>query len=385
MNTMLKQHQPFIDDVWGKIENKLNTTSERIKDTMPYTTKAGIYNNAETIDISWWTNSFWSGILWLMYQETKQESYRTYAESIEKKMDACLFDFDGLHHDVGFMWLATSVMNYTQTGNQQSRKRGMLAASTLSSRANIRGSYIRAWNNWTATDDNRGRAIIDCMMNVPLLYWASQQTGDERFSYIGKMHADKTMEAFVRPDGSVNHIVDFDPTNGAFINNPAGQGYASGSSWSRGQAWAVNGFAQSYYWTKEERYLDTAKKIAHYILSNLALTDYIVPCDYRQPKDAHLLDSSAAAITACGLIDIAKAVPENEQTLYLEGALSILKALDKTCAIYDNSDEALLTNGTSQFHLNQGIWEVENGALIYGDYYYLEAICKLKDLLRTSL
>lgn len=383
MNTILKQHQPFIEDVWGKIENKLNITSERIKDTMPYTTKAGIYNNAETIDISWWTNSFWSGILWLMYQETKQESYRTYAESIEKKMDACLFDFDGLHHDVGFMWLATSVMNYTHTGNEQSRKRAMLAASTLASRANIRGNYIRAWNSWADGEDNRGRAIIDCMMNVPLLYWASEQTGDDRFSYIGMMHADKTIEAFVRPDGSVNHIVDFNSHTGEFVNNPAGQGFASGSSWSRGQAWAVNGFAQSYHWTKEERYLDTAKKIAHYVLSNLSLTDYLVPCDYRQPKESHLLDSSAGAITACGLIDIAKAVSENEQALYLEGAINILKALDKSCAIYDNSDEALLTNGTSQYHLNQGIWEVENGALIYGDYYYIEAICKLKGLLKA--
>lgn len=383
MNTIIKQHQTFIDDVWEKIESKLSITSKRIKDTMPYTTKDGVYNNAETTDISWWTNAFWCGILWLMYQETNQESYRTYAESIEKKMDACLLDYDGLHHDVGFMWLATSVMNFTQTGNEQSRRRGMVAASILASRANIRGNYIRAWNSWGPNEDNRGRAIIDCMMNIPLLYWASEQTNDPRFAYIAMMHADKTVDFFLRPDGSVNHIVDFDPITGAFVNNPAGQGYASGSSWSRGQAWAINGFAQSYHWTKEVRYLETAKKIAHYVLANLAMTGYLVPCDYRQPKDAHLLDSSAGAITACGLIEIAKAVPACEQALYLEGAINILKTLDQSCAIYDNSDEALLTNGTSQFHLNQGIWAVENGALIYGDYYYMEAICKLKEILKS--
>ena len=376
MQKILLDNKDFINSLWEKIEKKVNLTADRIQDTMPYTTKNGLYVDAEPISPAWWTNSFWAGLMWLMYKETKVEKYKTYAEGIENKMDAVLMDYDGLHHDVGFMWLLTSVFNYETTGNEKSRKRAMLAASTLSSRANIAGNYIRAWNG-----DMNGRAIIDCMMNIPLLHWASEKSKDARFSHIANMHADKTIKEFIRDDGSVNHIVDFDPADGTFLDNPAGQGYKSGSSWSRGQSWAIYGFIQSYQWTKDANYLNAAKRIAHYVLSNLGQTDYLVPCDYRQPADSHLLDSSAAAITACGLIEIAKSVDEAEKGLYLSSAMHILKTLDEKCAIWDMSDEALLTNGTSQFHLNSGIWEVENSALIYGDYYFVEAVCKLRKLL----
>lgn len=177
----------------------------------------------------------------------------------------------------------------------------------------------------------------------------------------------------------MNHIVILDENTGEVLENPAGQGFASGSSWSRGQAWAVYGFAQSYHWTKEIKYLHTAKRIAHYILSNVTLNQYIPLCDYRQPKDSSLLDSSAGAITASGLIEIAKAVDESEKTMYLQHAVNLLRALDEKCAIWDLSDEAILANGTSQFNLTDGKYEVKNGALIYGDYYFIEAIAKLKD------
>jgi unsaturated chondroitin disaccharide hydrolase len=278
MISLLQENKPFIQELWEKIEKKIMLTTDSIQDTMPYTTKNGKYIDANKIDPAWWTNSFWAGILWHMYRETKMIKFKEYAESIEKKFDALLMDYDGLHHDVGFMWLLTSVLNHEITGNDPSRKRAMLAASILSSRANIAGSFIRAWNG-----NNEGRAIIDCMMNIPLLYWASEKSKDSRFSHIATMHADKVIHEFIRPDGSSNHIVDFNTLDGSFLDNPAGQGYTSGSSWSRGQSWAIYGFIQSYQWTKDEKYLDTAKQIGHYILSNLAMTNYRVPCDYRQP------------------------------------------------------------------------------------------------------
>lgn len=376
MEMVINENRKWVLSVWEKIEKKIAVTSERIQDGMPYTSKDGKYIDRQD-DASWWTNSFWCGILWILYRETKMEKYRLYAESIEKKLDTVLHGFDGLHHDVGFMWLLSSVMNYQLTGNDTSRKRALLAASTLSARANIAGGFIRAWNSEGIP--NNGWAIIDCMMNIPLLYWASEMTNDARFRHIGVMHAEKTQKEFVREDGSVNHIVILDENTGEVLENPAGQGFASGSSWSRGQAWAVYGFAQSYHWTKEIKYLHTAKRIAHYILSNVTLNQYIPLCDYRQPQDSSLLDSSAGAITASGLIEIAKAVDESEKTMYLQHAVNLLRALDEKCAIWDLSDEAILANGTSQFNLTDGKYEVKNGALIYGDYYFIEAIAKLKD------
>lgn len=376
MKNVLQENKQLILEVWDKIERKVSITADRIKDGMPYSTVNGVYDDWQD-NASWWTNTFWTGILWYMYKETKVEKYKEYALSIEEKMDKVLYDYDELHHDVGFMWLLSSVMNYENTGDEKARKRAMIAASVLSARGNLAGGFIRAWNG----DDKAGWAIIDCMMNIPLLYWASEQTKDQRFSNVGIMHANKTMKEFIRDDGSVNHIVIFDENTGDVVEIPRGQGYESGSSWSRGQSWAVYGFAQSYNWTKKPEYLSTAKKVAHYAIACLAQNDYLPLCDYRQPTESNLLDSSAGAITACGLIEIAKAVPEAEKAFYLKSAINILKALDEKCTIWDSSEEALLVNGTSQFHLNSNRQEVANGALIYGDFYFVEAICKLKELL----
>ncbi|MEK3885035.1 glycoside hydrolase family 88 protein [Paenibacillus sp. PL2-23] len=377
VNKLLQNQSSYIEDCWERIEGKLAVTIERIKDGMPHSTFDGVYDDWQD-QKSWWTNTFWAGILWLLYRETKQEHYKEYAQSIEAKMDEVLYGYDKLHHDVGFMWLLSSVMNYELTGNEQSKQRAMLAANILSARANIAGGYIRAWNG-----DKEGWAIIDCMMNIPLLFWASKMSKDDRFKHIGIMHADKTMNHFVREDGSVHHIVSFDPSNGEVLDTPRGQGYDSGSSWSRGQSWAVYGFVQAYQWTGKQEYLHSAKRIAHYVLTCLSQTGYVPPCDYRQPAESSLLDSSAGAILACGLIEIAKSVPEAEKILYLQGAISILKALDTQCGVWDLSDEALLTNATSAYH--PGAFKravIGNGALIYGDYYFVEAICKLKEMMK---
>ncbi|GLX66960.1 glycoside hydrolase family 88 protein [Paenibacillus glycanilyticus] len=380
MKELLRENGPFIEETWKRITDKVKVTSARIKDGMPYTTHDGVYDDWQD-EASWWTNTFWTGMLWHMYEATKDEAYKQYAQSIEEKMDAVLHGYDELHHDVGFMWLLSSVMNYEATGEQKAKQRAMLAANVLAARMNIAGGYIRAWNG----DGNEGWAIIDCMMNIPLLFWASKQSKDERFKQVGILHADKTLRHFVREDGSVNHIVAFDPHSGEVLDIPGGQGYVSGSSWTRGQSWAIYGFAQAYNWTGKSEYLNAAKRISHYFIANLALTGYVPPCDFRQPSDAPLFDSSAGAIAACGLIEIAKAVPEAEQSLYLQAALAILKALAEKCAVWDLSDECLLTNGTSAFHRGNHRADVDNGALIYGDYYFVEAFAKLRAITGEQL
>ena len=190
--------------------------------------------------------------MWLMYIETGEKEFREAAEISEKQLDRCFEMFYGIHHDVGFMYMPTAVMDHRITGNEESRKRGMHAASLLAGRFNPAGNFIRAWNE-NYGGDPTGRAIIDCMMNLSLLYWASEERQDPRFRHIAEAHAHTVMKYFVREDGSVCHIVDFDPETGAYISDEGGQGFGKGSSWSRGQAWAMYGFTVSYLHTGKKR------------------------------------------------------------------------------------------------------------------------------------
>jgi len=365
-NNLLEEKE-WLDDLWKRIENKLAKTSRRIGVCIPHISKNGKYDDWGGNDIAWWTNGFWPGILWLMYTETKDEFYRQTAECIEQMLDKALTSYDGLHHDVGFMWSLSSVANYKITGNEHSRQRAMLAASTLASRYNVNGGYIRAWNG-----DNAGWGIIDCMMNLPILYWASEQVKDKRFAAIAMRHADKAMKDFIRPDGSVNHIVIFDQDTGEVLETPEGQGYESGSSWSRGQAWAIYGFMLSYIYTKKQEYLDIAKRVSHYFIANIC-DDYIPLCDFRTPAEPVKKDSTAGAIAACGLIEIAKYVGEFEVELYMGAAFKILKALDEKCGCWEEDEEALLKHGMIAYHNDLG-----QVPIIYGDYFFIEAILKLR-------
>ncbi len=357
----------WLEDILKRIKEKIYATSKSIGDHMPHLSVGGKYDNWGGDNICWWTNGFWAGLLWLLYRETHNEYYKTIAESIEEKLDNAFELFDALHHDVGFMWSLTAVANYKITGNDRSRRRGLLAASLLAARFNVKGGYIRAWNG-----DKVGWSIIDSMMNLPILYWASEQTNDKRFENIALLHATKTMNNFVRSDGSCNHIVVFDPDSGEMIDTLGGQGYEQDSSWSRGQAWALYGFMLSYIYTKESKFLNTAKRIAHYFIANI-YNDYIPNTDFRSPPEPVKKDSTAGVIAACGLIEIAKATEENERAIYLNAAKGILRAIDEKSSHWGEDEEAMITNGMIAYHS-------ENGQLpiIYGDYFFVEAILKLK-------
>lgn len=364
----------WLEETYSRLENKIEWNSKSIKWPFPFISVNGKYQeyNGNEFLPAWWTNGFWAGLLWQMYRSTKMDYYREIAETCEEKLDAAFEEYDGLHHDVGFLWSLSSVASYKITGNEQSRRRGMLAASVLASRFNLKGNYIRAWNG-----NHDGWVIVDCLMNLPLLYWASEQSKDSRFKDIAMAHADTAINYVQRPDGSVNHIISFDTDTGEFCDVKDGQGYSLQSSWSRGQGWAVYGFALSYKYTGEIRYLDAAKRSAHYVIANIC-DDWIPRVDFISPTlQGNDKDSSAGAIIAAGLLEISSHVPDLEKKLYKNAALKILKALDKNICSWGDDDEGILLHGTQSYHHNPRFYPNDT-PIIYGDYFFVEAIMRLK-------
>ena len=372
------EDQAWLDEVYGKLTIKMRAETERIGTMIPYTTRDGKYHDLDKPGgLYFWTNGFWPGMLWQMYNATGEEIYRTTAEGVEKRMDEILTGFEGLDHDIGFLFLPMSVANWRKTGNAAARVRGLHAANLLAGRFNPAGNYIRAWNNasWTGSDVS-GWMIIDCMMNIPLLYWAATECNDPRFQHIAIAHARTAQKYIVRPDGSCNHILIFDSQTGEFLDNPGGQGYGSGSSWSRGQSWAVYGFSLSYRHTKDESFLTTAKQCAHYCISNLAVNGWIPLVDYRAPEEPVKYDSTAGMITAAGLLELANHVGEYEKRLYTKSALHILRACEEKFCNWNPEQDSIVQGGTFFYHDPTGA--DTHVPIIYGDYYFIEAVLKLR-------
>ena len=286
----------WADAAWTQAAEKIAQVSAAIGPAFPHVASRGKYDRAPA---HWWTAGFWPGLLWLIYRETKEARLRTIAEQCEVQLDEVIWDFDHLWHDVGFMWSLSSVARYKLTGAEDSRRRALLAASVLAARFNLRGRFIRAWNG-----DRTGWAIIDCLMNLPLLYWAGGCLKDPRFTYFAMEHADTVLRHFVRENGSCRHIVNFDPQTGEVVEVLAGQGYSAESSWARGAAWALYGLALSYRYTHEARYLEAAKRVAGHFLAHLP-ADGIPYWDFAAPITADTpRDSSAAACAASGLLEL---------------------------------------------------------------------------------
>lgn len=378
-DSCFKEYRSWAEDVTLKIREKMAWCSEKNRDKIPYTTGKGRdYDDRSDLEkewshddgLNWWTNGFWGGIMWLLYQDTGEEKYARIARISEYRLERCFEDYLGLHHDVGFMYLLSAVADYRLTGNERSRKTGLHAANLLAGRFNLAGRFIRAWNE-VPGDDTTGWAIIDCMMNICLLYWASEETGDPRFRQIAMAHADTAMKCFLRSDGSVNHIVEFDPVTGEMVRSLGGQGYGEGSSWTRGQGWAVYGFVLSYIHTGKQEYLDAAKRVAHYCIANIPETG-IIPVDFRQPEEPAWEDSCGACVIACGLLELARQVPELEQAMYAKAAVKILKAIDEHRADWSRDCDAIVQNCSASYHNKE-----HHVTMNYADYFFMEAIYKL--------
>jgi unsaturated chondroitin disaccharide hydrolase len=354
--------------VWEALQAKVDKMIVQLGDKSPHVAKAdGIYDDMRH---DWWTSGFWPGMLWIMYDMTGKEHYKEAAWSWDEKFEKKMIEANNYHHDVGFQFLPTAVIKYKLTGDKDAVRRGLFAANFLAGRFNLAGQFLRAWNQ-----DKIGWSIVDSSMNLSLLFWAAQEAADPRFEHIGKAHANTVVDRFIREDGSVNHILSFDPKSGDFIESFGGQGAGPQSSWSRGQAWALHGMANTYRYTGDKKYLQAAQRVAHYFLACLP-EDYVPHWDFRAAEslDGIPRDTSAATCAASGLLELADALPPVEGALYRRGAERILLSLSQHYATWDQPEhEAILIGGTGNLPAGQNV----DVSLIYGDYYYIEAMAKL--------
>lgn len=217
--------------------------------------------------------------------------------------------------------------------------------------------------------------IIDCNMNLPLLYWASEQTGDRRFADAARRHASQAARYLVRPDASTWHTYYMDVVSGEPRYGNTQQGYADDSCWSRGQAWGIYGFLLSYSYTGDRQFLELSRRLANYFLKRLPADD-VCHWDLALLGTDALRDSSAAAIAVCGLLELVKHLPltDPDRENYQQAAMAILSSLSRHyLARPDEPGNGLLKHSVYHLASNKGVDE----CCSWGDYFYVEALVRM--------
>lgn len=359
--------QKRYEEALNRIAEKYRRTAETAATAgiIPYKSANGKWIESPYDGNSWWTGGFWPGLMWQLWQLTGDTFFRQEARRTEKLLTDEFRSFRFLNHDVGFMYLLSCGADAKLTGDAQAETDTLHAASLLMGRFNPAG-FIRAWNETERT----GYAIIDCMMNLSLLYRASRDTGDPRFRQTAAIHADTTLREFLRKDGSVSHIIEFDPESGKRVREHPGQGYALGTQWSRGQAWGLYGFALAFRHLQKPEYLEAAKIIAGNFTAHIR-EDGLVDCDFCQPPDEERIDNIAGAIAACGLQELAALT--GDQT-WKNHAQRLVDGMLDRCADWGRERCGILTHCTASYH-DDGAGRHTN--IVYGDYFLAEALMRL--------
>lgn len=345
----------------------------------PYATKNGRWLTISASDAGFmpahgsWTVGFTPGLLWLAYRLTGERRYADAA--LERCARFTHRSKDSTTHDIGFVFTPSYIQGHRLTGEQWLRETALKAASTLSARFNEPGKFLRAWGPLESSE-RAGETTIDAMMNLELLYWASDELADSRLEAIATSHAETSARFLLRPDGSTFHAFAFDPVTGAPRRGFTHQGRADDSRWSRGQAWAIYGFASAARWTGRRDFIDTSARCADLFLTLLPPAG-VPPWDFDAPA-GEPLDSSAGAVAASGLLLLASIHPEGEAAgRYTAAAVDLLVALTEHCSTAGRkAHDGLLMSGTWHYAADFAVGE----ALIYGDYYYAEALQRLQEL-----
>ena len=326
------------------------------------------------VDNTGWTEGFYIGMIWLAYEYTGDVKYKHIATKHCDAMRERLENNIVLeHHDLGFLYYPSCVKGYMLTGDEKMKDTALKAADKLLTRYNEKGKYIQAWGEFGAVEESR--LIIDTMMNLELLYWASEESGDKKYFDVANEHAKTTAIVIMRDDASTHHTFYINPETGNPSHGVTDQGLNDDTAWSRGQAWGIYGFNISYKHTRNPIFMEEGTKITNYFLNHLP-KDNIAYWDLSFTDAPEPRDTSAAAIAASGLIDNYKYYDNEYKDIYLGAAHQILKTLSQKYTTRGAYSNAVLREGVYAYHHKLGI----NASLIWGDYYYMEALMKLLEM-----
>ncbi len=351
---------------------QIDANMEYFKDKFPSSaTKNNEYGIIENIE---WTDGFWTGLLWLAYEYTGDEKYRELADknvaSFKNRVEK---DIELDHHDLGFLYSLATVSGYKLTGSEDAREASIKAANKLISRYQEKGEFIQAWGELGSKDHYR--FIIDCLLNIPLLYWASDETGDAKYRNIANKHFVTSCNNVIRDDASAFHTFYMDNETGKPLRGVTRQGYSDDSAWARGQAWGVYGIPLNYRYTRNESCFNLYEGMTNYFLNRLPKDNVCYWDLIFNDGDDHSKDSSAAAIAVCGMHEMNKYLPEVDENkeVYKYAVHNILRSLIEN---YMNPEiepgKPVLLHGVYSWHSGKGVDEGN----IWGDYFFLEALIR---------
>lgn len=336
----------------------------------------GFYAQTENVE---WTTGFWTGSVWLAYEATGDPVFREVAEKhVESFLHRIENKIDVNNHDMGFLYSLSCVSAYKLTGNEHAKKAALMAADHLASRYREVGKFLQAWGN--VGEASEYRLIIDCLLNLPILYWATEVTGDKSYAEKAENHIRTAMKCVLRPDHSTYHTYFIDMETGEPTHGVTHQGNRNDSAWARGQAWGIYGVALSYRYLKDPAYIDMFYKVTDYFIEHLPedlipFWDFDFDIGSTEPRD-----SSAAAIAVCGIYEMVKYLEPEQAARYKEAADKILRALIDRCGNRDlQTSNGILLHGTyarstkTNTCPDRGLDECNT----WGDYFYMEALTRL--------
>ena len=367
-----------------KLEYALSETLKKVDYMMQYfgTTEFPAENSTgqrygKVGNVGGWGTGFYSGILWHAYELTGDEKYKeralaqipSYYKRIDEKIGVN-------HHDMGFVFTPSCVAAYKLEGNEQAKEAAIKAAEHLCTRYHDKGKFIQAWGR--VDDPAAYRLIVDCLLNIPLLYWAYEVTGDKKFDDIAYQHFKTTIEVCCREDASTYHTYYFDVETGLPKKGVTAQGASDDSAWARGQTWGIYGPMLTYIYKKDEKAMETFKATTNYFLNHLP-EDYIPYWDLQYTDgDGEPKDSSAAAIALCGILEGIKHMDESDplRAAYFNACRRMMNSLiDGYLTKDDAGANGLLFHATYSKPAKLGVDEMN----IWGCYFYMEALHRMLD------
>ena len=334
-----------------------------------------------TTGITGWTSGFWPGSLWYLYEYSGDEELREAAFKWNNPLKE-LTEWTNINHDIGFMVFCSLGNGYRLTGDQEYKEVILEMAEKLATLYNPNAGTILSWpgrtsiGNIEVSGTMNHNTIIDNMMNLELLFWASENGGGEELYDIAEQHAITTMENQLRPDYSSYHVVIYDSLTGEVGHRIQHQGYLDETMWARGQAWGIYGFTVAYRETGKHEFLETAKNMAQVYIDNLP-EDHVPYWDFEAPGiPDEEKDASAAAITASALLELSTLVEDNDEKIwYRENAFRMLKSLGENY-LSDGSNHAVLWHSVGNKNRDSEV----DVPIIYADYYFIEALIRARKL-----